>query len=123
MAKAITPKEAANLLTRKRGRPAGVKNKPKQPIEEFKFPDEVEPRTPLVDYKELAQKLQNALAKSYVDYQELEKDLKYFTRLVDVNEAHMDIKEKRIYFMELELAQIKAGQEGLFRDEDEDSSV
>ena len=103
---------------KKRGRPAGVKNKPKQPIEEFKFPDEVEPRTPPVDYKELAQKLQNALAKSYVDYQELEKDLKYFTRLADVNEAHMDIKEKRIYFMELELAQIKAGQEGLFRDEE-----
>ena len=47
MAKAITPKKAANLLTRKRGRPAGDKNKSKQPIEEFKFPDEVEPSTPL----------------------------------------------------------------------------
>ena len=118
MAKAITPKKAANLLTRKRGRPAGVKNKSKQSIEEFKFPDEFEPRTPAVDFKALAEKLQNALAKSYVDYQELEKDLKYFTRLADVNEAHLDIKEKRIYFMELELAQIKANQEGLFRDEE-----
>ena len=117
MAKAITPKEAANLLTRKRGRPAGVKNKPKALEKKIAHWD-AEPRTPPVDFKELAQKLQNALAKSYVDYQELEKDLKYFTRLADVNEAHMDIKEKRICFMEMELAQIKAGQEGLFRDEE-----
>jgi hypothetical protein len=117
MAKAITPKEAANLLTRKRGRPAGVKNKPKA-LEKQIAHWNAEPRTTPVDFKELAQKLQNALAKSYVDYQELEKDLKYFTRLADVHEAQLDIKEKRINFMEMELAQIKAGEEGLFRDEE-----
>jgi len=117
MAKAITPKEAANLLTRKRGRPVGSKNKPKA-LEKEIADWEAEPREPAVDFKELAQKLQNALAKSYVDYQDLEKDLKYFTRLADVHEAQLDIKEKRINFMEMELAQIKAGQEGLFRDEE-----
>jgi hypothetical protein len=66
MAKAITPKEAANLLTRKRGRPAGVKNKPKALEKQIAHWD-AEPRTTPVDFKELAQKLQNALAKSYVE--------------------------------------------------------
>lgn len=105
------------MTMKKRGRPVGVKNKSK-PLEKQIAHWKAEPRTPAVDFKALAEKLQNALAKSYVDYQELEKDLKYFTRLADVNEAHLDIKEKRIYFMELELAQIKANQEGLFRDEE-----
>jgi len=108
---------------KKRGRPAGVKNKPKQPIEEFKFPDEVEPRTPPVDYKELAQKLQNALAASYVEVQSLEKDIEWFSKKDDVREAHLEIKQRHIDFLELDLAHRKAGQEGLFRDEDEDSSV
>ena len=118
MAKAITPKKAANLLTRKRGRPAGVKNKSKQPIEEFKFPDEVEPRTPAVDFKALAEKLQNALAKSYVDYQDLEKDMKYFTEKNDVLEAQLTVKQRYVEFLELDVAHRKAKEEGLFRDEE-----
>jgi hypothetical protein len=56
MAKAITLKEAANLLTKKRGRPVGVKNKPKQ---EFKFPDEV-------DYWEMIAKKQESRIAAYI---------------------------------------------------------
>ena len=117
MAKAITPKEAANLLTRKRGRPAGVKNKPKALEKKIAHWD-AEPRTPPVDFKELAQKLQNALAASYVQVQSLEKDIEWFSKKDDVREAHLEIKHRHIDFLELDLAHRKAGQEGLFRDEE-----
>jgi predicted RNA-binding Zn ribbon-like protein len=46
-------------ITKKRGRPAGVKNKPKQPIEEFKFPDEV-------NYWEMIAKKQEDRLKAYI---------------------------------------------------------
>ena len=55
MAKAITPKEAANLLTRKRGRPVGVKNKTKQ-AHILTFEKQLEDwdrKQNAVDYKEL----------------------------------------------------------------------
>ena len=105
------------MVAKKRGRPVGSKNKAKG-LEKQTANWEAEPRQPAVDFKVLCQRLQNALAKSYADYQELEKDFKYFTRLADVHEQQLDIKEKRINFMEMELAQIRAGQEGLFRDEE-----
>ena len=54
------------MTIKKRGRPAGVKNKPKALEKQIAHWD-AEPRTPPVDFKELAQKLQNALAKSYVE--------------------------------------------------------
>ena len=97
MAKAITPKEAANLLTRKRGRPAGVKNKPKALEKQIAHWD-AEPRTPPVDFKELAQKLQNALAKSYVDVDELKKK-------VEKANMWLNIKQTRINDLEDLLAQ------------------
>ncbi len=77
MAKAITPKEAANLLTRKRGRPVGVKNKTKQAhILTFeKQLDEWDRKQNAVDYKELSEKLQEALAKSYVEAEQLERKI------------------------------------------------
>jgi hypothetical protein len=77
MAKAITPKEAANLLTRKRGRPVGVKNKTKQAhILTFeKQLDEWDRKQNAVDYKELCEKLQEALAKSYVEAEQLERQI------------------------------------------------
>ena len=117
MAKAITPKKAANLLTRKRGRPAGVKNKPKA-LEKQIAHWKAEPRTPAVDFKVLAEKLQNALAKSYVDYQDLEKDMKYFTEKNDVLEAQLAVKQRYVEFLELDVAHRKAKEEGLFRDEE-----
>lgn len=88
-----------------------------QQLDDWDKEEHVEKQKP-VDLQELCEKLQSALAKSYVDYQELEKDMEWFTRLSDVHEAQLDIKEKRINFMELELAQIKAGHEGIFRDEE-----
>jgi hypothetical protein len=110
---------------KKRGRPAGVKNKPKQPIEEFKFPDEVEPRTPPVDYKELAQKLQNALAKSYVDIQDLERKLKdkSNSKLIEMQRIHLSIKQKSID--NLEYALCSSLHESGYRvdEDDEDSPV
>ena len=54
------------MTIKKRGRPAGVTNKPKALEKQIAHWD-AEPRTPPVDFKELAQKLQNALAKSYVE--------------------------------------------------------
>lgn len=75
MAKAITPKEAANLLTRKRGRPVGVKNKQTKQEQILSFKQQLEEwdrKQNAVDYKELSEKLQEALAKSYVEAEQLE---------------------------------------------------
>jgi len=89
------------MTTKKRGRPAGVKNKPK-PLEKEIANWEAEPRTPAVDYKELAQKLQNALAKSYVDVQRLERKLeeKSNFKIVELQSIHLSIKQKRIESLE-----------------------
>lgn len=77
MAKAITPKEAANLLTRKRGRPVGVKNKTKaKQAHILSFEQQLEEwdrKQNAVDYKELSEKLQEALAKSYVEAEQFER--------------------------------------------------
>ena len=110
------------IAPKKRGRPAGVKNKPKALEKQIAHWD-AEPRTPVVDYKALAEKLQNALAKSYVDYQDLEKDMKYFTEKTDVLEAQLAVKQRYVEFLELDVAHRKAKEEGLFRDEDEDTSI
>lgn len=72
--------EVAKAKLPKRGRPAGVKNKPKKltvtPISEFqKTLDEWDRMENKVDFKELCQKLQEALAKSYVEAEELEKQI------------------------------------------------
>ena len=71
-----------------------------------------------MDFKALAEKLQNALAKSYVDYQDLEKDMKYFTEKNDVLEAQLAVKQRYVEFLELDVAHRKAKEEGLFRDEE-----
>lgn len=105
------------IAPKKRGRPAGVKNKPKALEKQIAHWD-AEPRTPVVDYKVLAEKLQNALAKSYVDYQDLEKDMKYFTEKNDVLEAQLAVKQRYVEFLELDVAHRKAKEEGLFRDEE-----
>lgn len=68
-------------MTNKRGRPAGVKNKPKNQISEFKQAldewDRMESESNKVNYEELCQKLQEALAKSYCDFEQLEHNLAY----------------------------------------------
>ena len=105
------------MTMKKRGRPACVKNKSK-PLEKHIAHWKAEPRTPAVDFKALAEKLQNALAKSYVDYQDLEKDMKYFTEKNDVLEAQLAVKQRYVEFLELDVAHRKAKEEGLFRDEE-----
>ena len=66
-------------VTKKRGRPAGSKNKPSIYIDEFKKTidewDRMEAEANKVNYEELCQKLQQALAKSFVEAEELEKQI------------------------------------------------
>ena len=72
--------EVAKKKLPKRGRPAGVKNKPKTlkvtPISDFqKTLNEWDRMENEVNFKDLCQKLQEALAKSYVEAEELEKQI------------------------------------------------
>lgn len=67
-------KAAVKAKAVRRGRPLGSKNKPKpktfeQSLKEW---DEKEAK---VDLKDLAEKLQSALAKSYVECEQLEKNI------------------------------------------------
>jgi len=110
------------MTIKKRGRPAGAKNKPKS-LEKKIAGWEAEPRTPSVDYKELVQKLQNALAAAYVEIQSLEKDVKWLSKKDDVREAQIEIKQRHIEFLELDLAHRKAKEQGTSSDDDEDSPV
>lgn len=72
-------KPAVKAKTVRRGRPIGSKNKPKNPIDDFKKTldewDRMEAESSKVDLKNLAEKLQNALAKSYVECEQLEKNI------------------------------------------------
>ena len=115
MATAITPKEAANLLTRKRGRPVGSKNKkptPAQmhkaaakiaissnPISEFQKTlnewDLMEEEAARVDFKDLCQKLQEALAKSYCDYEQLEQNVNYLRNELQARDVIIRYLESR----------------------------
>jgi hypothetical protein len=112
------------MTTKKRGRPAGVKNKPK-PLEKKIANWEAEPRTPAVDYKELAQKLQNALAKSYVDVQSLERKLeeKSNPKLVEMQRIHLSVKQKRIESLEYALCASLHESGYKVEEDDEDSPV
>jgi hypothetical protein len=112
------------MTTKKRGRPVGVKNKPK-PLEKKIANWEAEPRTPAVDYKELAQKLQNALAKSYVDVQSLERKLeeKSNSKIVELQRIHLSIKQKRIEILEHALCASLHEGGYILEEEDEDSPV
>jgi len=107
---------------KKRGRPLGVKNKPKA-LEKQIAHWEAEPRTPAVDYKELAQKLQNALAKSYVDIQDLERKLKdkSNSKLIEMQRIHLSIKQKSINNLEYALCS-SLHESGYKVDEDDEDS-
>ena len=69
-------------MIKKRGRPVGSKNKLTKPeqkaidsfAETLKEWDRMENQ---VDFKDLCQKLQEALAKSYCDYEQLEKNVAF----------------------------------------------
>jgi hypothetical protein len=68
------------MTIKKRGRPLGVKNKPKavkrtQILTFEKQLEEWEKKENGVNYKELSEKLQEALAKSYVEAEQLERQI------------------------------------------------
>ena len=110
------------MTIKKRGRPAGSKNKSKALEKEIANWD-AEPREKEVNWQELANKLQNALAKSYADYQDLQKDVEWATKQCDVLEAQLELRQRHINFLELDIAHRVAKAEGIFRDEDADSSI
>jgi hypothetical protein len=68
-----------NMTIKKRGRPAGVKNKPKvKQAHILTFEKQLEAwdkKENTVNYKELSEKLQEALAKSYVEAEQLERQI------------------------------------------------
>ena len=90
-------------MTNKRGRPLGAKNKP-----QFKFPiepqidsfqqqlEEWDRKQNAVDYKELSEKLQEALAKSYVEADALNKTIANLNREIharDIIITYLEIRK------------------------------
>jgi hypothetical protein len=67
------------MTIKKRGRPVGVKNKPKtKQAHILTFEKQLEAwdkKENTVNYKELSEKLQEALAKSYVEAEQLERQI------------------------------------------------
>ena len=67
------------MTIKKRGRPFGVKNKPKvKQVQILTFEKQLEEwdrKENTVNYKELCEKLQEALAKSYVEAEQLERQI------------------------------------------------
>lgn len=64
------------MTIKKRGRPVGVKNEPIKQAQISSFEQQLEEwdrKQNAVDFKELSEKLQEALAKSYVDAEQLER--------------------------------------------------
>lgn len=100
-------------MTKKRGRPAGSKNKkltPAQmhkaaadiaksdnPISEFqKTLNEWDFQEQKVDFKDLCQKLQEALAKSYVEAEELERVIAHWRNEVAARDVVIRYLESKI---------------------------
>ena len=78
MTKSLTKEK--NMTIKKRGRPLGVKNKPKTVKRSamLTFEKQIEAwdkKENAVNYKELCEKLQEALAKSYVEAEQLERQI------------------------------------------------
>ena len=77
MTKSLTKEK--NMTIKKRGRPVGSKNKPvvkrSQVLTFEKQLEAWEKKENEVNYKELCEKLQEALAKSYVEAEQLERQI------------------------------------------------
>ena len=85
------------MTIKKRGRPVGVKNKTKQAhILSFeKQLDEWDRKQNAVDYKELSEKLQEALAKSYVESDGLKKTIETLSREIHARDIIITYLENR----------------------------
>lgn len=79
----------------RRGRPLGSKNKPKG-LEKQIAHWEAEPRKPGVNFKALAQKLQNELSKSYVEVQTLESAIEFYRGEIAKKDAIINYLECRL---------------------------
>ena len=86
-------KPAVKAKSKRRGRPLGSKNKPKG-LEKQTANWEAEPRQPAVDFKKLAERLQHALAKSYVEAQDLEKKLEMANIWLKIKQTRIDDCER-----------------------------
>lgn len=100
-AQGISIEQVAKEKLPKRGRPKGSKNKKpapiKNPISHFqKTLNEWDFQEQQVDFKELCQKLQEALAKSYVEAEELEKAINYWRNEVAARDIVIRYLESRI---------------------------
>lgn len=135
-------KPAVKAKTARRGRPVGSKNK-KTPFDNapkvrnvFKsFTEEVaswetEQREEKVDFQDLCQKLQDALAKSYVEIDSLKKDIADINKKINKANIWLNLKQQRINECEDLITQaIQCGdldieyRMELLTDDDEDSSV
>jgi predicted HAD superfamily phosphohydrolase YqeG len=86
------------MVKRKRGRPAGSLNKRTQAVVDS-FSEtlaEWDRQEQAVDFKELCQKLQAALAKSYVETEELEKNIDTLLNEITRRDVIIEYLESRI---------------------------
>ena len=88
------------MTVKKRGRPVGVKNKPKatkqaQIVSFEKQLEEWDRKQNAVDYKELSEKLQEALAKSYVEAEQLERQVGQLRNEVAARDVIINYLESR----------------------------
>lgn len=88
-------KPAVKAKTARRGRPIGSKNKPK-PLEKQIAHWPAEPRNPAIDLKDLAEKLQTALAKSYVECEQLEKSIQVYQNEITRRDVIIQYLESKI---------------------------
>jgi LysM repeat protein len=90
------------MTIKKRGRPLGVKNKPKtkvikqaQILSLEKQLEEWDRKQNAVDYKELSEKLQEALAKSYVEAEQLERQITVLQNEISARDVVIRYLESR----------------------------
>lgn len=89
-------KPAVQAKAKRRGRPLGYKNKPTSQISDFQNTlNEWDAAEKKVDFKDLCQKLQNALAKSYVEAENLERTVAYLQNEVSARDIVIRYLEGR----------------------------
>jgi hypothetical protein len=87
------------MTVKKRGRPVGIKNKPKaKQAHILTFEKQLEAwddKEKTVNFKELCEKLQEALAKSYVEAEQLERQVTYLRSEVGARDVIINYLESR----------------------------
>ena len=88
------------MTVKRRGRPVGVKNKPKatKQAQIVSFEQQLEEwdrKQNAVDFKELCEKLQEALAKSYVEAENLERQITYLRSEISARDVIINYLESR----------------------------